>query len=243
MPRADSAVGSHQTAQSFTQLESETPQCQSQPSFPWHQLHGWAVFVRKRFLLIFSLSFLCFRLWCCLSLSCHTLLWRAWLRLFHAWPPVLGTLLGAPKQSLIMAEPAPVPQLLFAGQGLQPHLLSGFCSTWSYLLPCFLYWRPQTAGLRFVQMELNPVKDANDNKKDFYKYIGNKSKTSENVGWIRWGTQLHRTWKKFSCRMSSLPHSWLARLAFRNHRSQRQGQKSGARKVQPWWKRSKSGNA
>lgn len=92
-------------------------------------------------------------------------------------------------------------------------------------------------------MDFNLVRDVNDNKKGFYKYISNKRKNRENVGLLlnNMRTQLRRTRKKLSCRMPSLPHSLLARLTFRNYRSQRPGRMPGARKMYSGGKRINQG--
>lgn len=73
-------------------------------NLPWPWLHVRAVFVGKRFLLNSGLSFSCSSLGQCFSPFSCTLLWKAWLHLLHAGPPLLGMLLGAPEESLIMAK-------------------------------------------------------------------------------------------------------------------------------------------
>lgn len=70
-----------------------------------------------------------------------------------------------------------------------------------------------------AQMELNLARDFKDNKKGFYKYIGDKKKTRENMQLLlnETGdlvTQDTRTQKRLRYCLLPLPQSLLARLAF-----------------------------
>lgn len=90
-----------------------------QPKLPGSQPHCCTIFTGKRFLLISSLSLLCFSLHHCLLLSTHALLWKD----KHSFIPLVpGMLLGAHKLPLLQLKQPWPHSLSFQAKGPSPWL-------------------------------------------------------------------------------------------------------------------------
>lgn len=102
---------------------------------------------------------------------------------------------------------------------------------------CFHHILYPTINKKYIedQLKLNVAREVKNNKKGFCECIHNKTKGGDNVRPLLSETAdlVTQTWKRLRCERPPLPRSLIARLAFRNSKSQRLGGTCGARKMYP----------
>lgn len=167
--RASSATGSDQVAQGFAQSGCWTTLCQRQPA-----LLGLCSMDR---LLLYGKDFSLSPSWISL---CSPPVWRIQLACSMPKKPTSAKDAVWSLKRLLpwLSQPQPHSYTLLS-RASRP-TISVPSAQQLYLWSFFLHWRPETGSLWFVQMELNVVRNVNDNNKGLHKYVDDKKKIREN---------------------------------------------------------------
>ncbi|KAK4829028.1 hypothetical protein QYF61_001803 [Mycteria americana] len=90
-----------------------------------------------------------------------------------------------------------------------------------------------------AQMELNLARDNKDNKKGFYKYVGDKRKTRENVGPLlnKTGDLFMQDMEKAEVLMTTFASDFISKASLQECQAPETRGRVGARKAYPCWKR------